>query len=551
MYQSFYNLKIKPFQITTDPKFLWLGEKHKEALATLKYGILENKGFLLLTGDVGTGKTVLIHGLMKLIDISAIVATVPDPGLNTLDFFNFLSEEFEMNRRFDSKGAFLIHLKHFLYKASADDKKVLLIVDEAQRLNNDLIEQIRLLSNIEMDNRKLINIFFVGQSEFNKIINHESNKAVKQRITVSHHIDPLTESESREYIKHRLKIAGCNRELFKSNALHKIYTFSHGYPRLINIICDHALLTGYSAGKKVIDGTVIEECEKELRIPIDDKNKEEDEKTLFEQQETPVAGFRNQSAGKRIGFFAVVILLLLIAGYFLFSFQVKDTPRWKIEDIAPQAYESPTLKAKETYVPGQALDLKAKETDATGQALDSPTLKAEETDATAAAKEASQAEQETSQPTAMPTDDRVIASKDTQQSGPAEIAEQTEQPPKVPEVTPFPDRKIVIYFNHNSNDLPDQAYETLDRIADFMVHNPETKVNINGYTDSRGAYSYNMSVSRFRANMVKGYLVGKGVDPFKIEAQGLGPKDPIASNATEEGRQQNRRVEVELNLDNP
>ena len=517
MYQSFYNLKIKPFQITTDPKFLWLGEKHKEALATLKYGILENKGFLLLTGDVGTGKTVLIHGLMKLIDVSAIVATVPDPGLNTLDFFNFLSEEFEMNRRFDSKGAFLIHLKHFLYKASAADKKVLLIIDEAQRLNHELIEQIRLLSNIEMDNRKLINIFFVGQSEFNSMINQERNKAVKQRITVSYHIDPLTENESREYINHRLKIGGCTRELFKPEALRNIYTFSHGYPRLINIICDHALLTGYSAGKKIIDTAVIKECEKELRIPIDNAGKEDEGKKFFEQQESPLAGFQNQTTGKRIGFFAVIVLLLLVAGYFLFNFQVNDSPRWKIEDIAPQAYDSPTLKAKESYVPGIA-DEKEKKIEL---------------------------------PVDEPSDDTVIAGKNSPQSGQAEIANQTEQLSKVSEVTPFPDRKIVIYFNHNSNDLPEQAYETLDRIADFMVHNPEAKMNINGYTDSSGAYSYNMSVSKFRANMVKGYLVGKGVDPFTIKASGLGPKDPIASNATEKGRQQNRRVEIELNLDNP
>ena len=517
MYQSYYNLKIKPFQITTDPKFLWLGEKHKEALATLKYGILENKGFLLLTGDIGTGKTVLIHGLMKLIDVSAIVAAVPDPGLSTLDFFNFLSEEFEMNRRFDSKGAFLIHLKHFLYKASAADKKVLLIIDEAQRLNNELIEQIRLLSNIEMDNRKLINIFFVGQSEFNKIINDERNKAVKQRITVSHHIDPLTESESREYIKHRLKIAGSTRELFKSDALRNIYTFSHGYPRLINIICDHALLTGYSAGKKVIDSAVIKECEKELRIPIDDAVKENDEKESVEPQESLMAGFQNQSARNRIGFLAVIIVLLLITGYFLFSFQVKDTPRWKIEEIAPQKYDSPTLKAKESYVPGVA----------------------------------DEKEKTVALPAVKPVDDSVVASKNLPQSGTAEIAEQIKPLAKVPEVTPFPDRKIVIYFNHNSNDLPEQAYETLDRIADFMLQNPQTTISINGYTDASGAYSYNMSISKFRANMVKGYLVGKGVETKKIKAAGLGPKDPIASNATEEGRQQNRRVEVELNLDNP
>jgi general secretion pathway protein A len=480
MYQSFYNLKIKPFQITTDPKFLWLGEKHKEALATLKYGILENKGFLLLTGDVGTGKTVLIHGLIKLIDISAIVAAVPDPGLNTLDFFNFLSEEFEMNRRFDSKGAFLIHLKHFLYKASAADKKVLLIIDEAQRLHHELIEQIRLLSNIEMDNRKLINIFFVG-------------------------------------LNHRLKVAGCTRELFKSEALRNIYAFSHGYPRLINIICDHALLTGYSAGKKIIDAAVIKECEKELRIPIDDADNEADQKEFAEKQERPIAVLQNQTTGKRIGFIAVILLLLLIAGYFLFSFQVNDTPRWKIEEIAPQAYDSPTLQAKESYVPGAVNEKESR--------LDLPAAK--------------------------PADDKVSVDKRLPRDEAAEIAKQTEQVSKVPEVRPFPDRKIVIYFNHNSNDLPERAYETLDRIADFMVHNPETQININGYTDASGAYSYNLSISKFRANMVKGYLVGKGVEPLKIKASGLGPKDPIASNATEEGRQKNRRVEVELNLDNP
>ncbi|MGD8302935.1 MAG: AAA family ATPase, partial [Desulfobacterales bacterium] len=353
MYQSFYNLKVKPFQITTDPKFLWLGEKHKEALATLKYGILEDKGFLLLTGDVGTGKTVLIHGLMKIIDVSAIVAAVPDPGLSSIDFFNFLSEEFKMNRHFDSKGAFLIHLKHFLYNASSADKKVLLIIDEAQRLNHGLIEQIRLLSNIEMDNRKLINIFFVGQSEFNKILNEERHKAVRQRISVSYHIDPLTEKESRQYINHRLNVAGCKRELFKPDALRRIYTFSHGYPRLINIICDHALLTGYSGGKKVIDAAVIRECEKELKIPLDQPGKQDKEAEFFEPREVnPFKALQEQSAGKRVGYFVIIILLLVATGYFLFTLQSKDEPRWKMEEIAPQTYDSPTLKAKEAFVPG-------------------------------------------------------------------------------------------------------------------------------------------------------------------------------------------------------
>jgi general secretion pathway protein A len=518
MYQSFYNLKIKPFQITTDPKFLWLGEKHKEALATLKYGILENKGFLLLTGDVGTGKTVLIHGLMKIIDVATIVATVPDPGLSTIEFFNYLSEEFKMNRHFDSKGAFLIHLKHFLLNASSAERKVLLIIDEAQRLNHELIEQIRLLSNIEMDNQKLINIFFVGQSEFNKMLSEERHKAVRQRITVSYHIDPLSEQETREYINHRLKIAGCNQELFKPEAVRRIYAFSQGYPRLINIICDHALLTGYSGGKKAIEAGVIKECEKELQIPIDQPNKNEKEPVFFEpREENPFKVLRNQSTAKRIGYFAVIILLLVATGYFLFMLQSKDEPRWKMDEIAPQSYDSPTLKAKETFVPGVVSENDIMK--------DLPDVKR--------------------------FDEQAMENRNTPASIEPKGADQTEQVAAIPKVKPFPDRKIVIYFKHNSNDLPEQAYLMLDRIAAFMVNNPDANISISGYTDSTGSHSYNISVSQFRANMVKGYLVGKGVDPLKINALGLGPENPIASNETENGRQANRRVEIELNIDNP
>jgi general secretion pathway protein A len=517
MYQSFYNLKIKPFQITTDPRFLWLGDKHKEALATLKYGVLENKGFLLLTGDVGTGKTVLIHGLIKIIDVAAIIATIPDPGLSSIDFFNFLSEEFKMNRRFESKGAFLIHLKHFLYNASKTDKKVLLIVDEAQRLNNELIEQIRLLSNIELDNRKLINIFFVGQSEFNKMLSEECNKAVRQRITVNYHIDPLTEQETHEYINHRLKVGGSSRELFKPEAVREIYSFSHGYPRLVNIICDHALLTGYSVGKKIIDAAVIKECEKELKLPLNDTRPERNVREAVEPNESPFAVLQNQSAGKRVGYFAVIVLLLLVTGYFLFNLQLKDSPRWKMEDIAPQTYDSPTLKAKESFVPGTV-----------GEEVMKKEL-----------------------PIVKKFDEQAVESNDAPAPGQKSIASQKDELSSDPQVRPFPDRKIVVYFKHNSNDLPERAYDILDRIADFMVNNPKARLNINGYTDSSGAHSYNVSVSQFRANMVKGYLVGKGVDPLKIKALGLGPESPIAGNETEEGRQMNRRVEIELNLDNP
>ncbi len=256
-----------PFEMSPDPKFIWLSEKHKEALATLKYGILENKGFLLLNGDVGTGKTTLINCLLNENDTDAIIASIPDPDLSKDDFFLLLSKEFNLNMDFNTKGEFLIQFENFLLNTYSEDKKALLIIDEAQRLNQQLLDQIRLLSNIEKPYAKLINIFFVGQNEVNELIKDEQNKALRQRIAVHSTIEPLTESETRDYIKHRLKIAGSEEEIFNSKAIYEIYSYSKGYPRLINAICDRALLTGYVSDIKKIDSKIIKKCAEELIIP--------------------------------------------------------------------------------------------------------------------------------------------------------------------------------------------------------------------------------------------------------------------------------------------
>lgn len=268
MYLKYYHLALKPFDLSLKPGFLWLGEQHAEALATLNYGIKDDLGFLLLTGDVGAGKTALIRRLTNNLDRSTIVAHITDPGLAPLDFFKILAEEFGMGSEFHTKGEFLIALEKFLHQAYADKKKVLLIIDEAQRLNNILLDQIRVLSNIERSDCKLINIFFVGQPEFKNMLLTDSNRALHSRIAVRYHIEPLTESEIAQYIGHRLKKAGATHNVFQTDAVHEIYKYTGGYPRSINIICDHALLTGYSSGLEKIDATVIKECVQELEIQV-------------------------------------------------------------------------------------------------------------------------------------------------------------------------------------------------------------------------------------------------------------------------------------------
>lgn len=298
MYLSFYHLKHKPFQIDTDPRFLWLGEKHKEAMATLKYGVLDSRGFLLLTGDVGTGKTTLINGLLRTLDKKTSVAFIRDPGLEPLDFLIYTAHAFGMDAgAVTSKASFLIQFEKFLWYANENNRRLLLIIDEAQRMTQELLEEVRLLSNIDKEEDKLLSIFFVGQIEFNDKLLQYENRALRQRIAINYNIDTLTESETREYIKHRLRVSATEenvgffapvgkkadgkygqqgmrlplpevlKDVFSEDALHSVYEFSKGYPRLINIICDRALLTGYLEEAAVITQKHIQECTKELEIP--------------------------------------------------------------------------------------------------------------------------------------------------------------------------------------------------------------------------------------------------------------------------------------------
>ena len=266
MYLEHYGLKVKPFQISADPRFLWLGSKHKEALAILKYGIFDNRGFLLLSGDVGTGKTTLIHALIRDLGDDTVVATVPDPGLELMDFYRYIARAFGLQAPFETKEKFLEVFKAFLLHNESQNKKVLLIIDEAQRLTSDLLEEIRLLSNIEKDYTKLLNIFFVGQNEFNDIILKQKNRPLRQRITINYNIDPLEQHEVMEYINFRLGVAGCKDPLFTGDAVKEVFAFSEGYPRLINIVCDHALLTGFVQGLARITGSIVSECAEELSI---------------------------------------------------------------------------------------------------------------------------------------------------------------------------------------------------------------------------------------------------------------------------------------------
>jgi general secretion pathway protein A len=263
-----------------------LSEKHQKAFETLKEGILERDGCVMLAGDIGTGKTTLIKRLVKLDDVAAIFVTINDPDLDALDFFNVLASEFQMGRRFSGKEEFLAAFRHFLLNAFSSYKKVLLIIDEAQRLNHQILQEIVGLSDLKMAGRKLLKVFFVGQLEFNAMLMREENRAVLQGIAAHYYLEPLSEAETERYIGHRLNVAGSEQRIFTPEAVEEIYALSKGYPRKINVICDNALLYGYRAGLKSIGRGIIQKCRRDLPGEADHGEALEKEKLVAGVEES-------------------------------------------------------------------------------------------------------------------------------------------------------------------------------------------------------------------------------------------------------------------------
>jgi type II secretory pathway predicted ATPase ExeA len=267
MYLAHFDLHEKPFQLNTDPRFLWLGQDHKEALATLRYGVLENKGLLLLTGEIGTGKTTLVSALVdQLDDESVVVAQLPDPGLTRREFFYLVSRKFGIDRPVHDKETFTDTFGEFLDDICTHKKKALLIIDEAQIMGSRVLQEVRLLSNLEYRHTKPLNIFLVGQTEFNQKLLKPENRAIKERIAVNCNLKPLVEPETAAYIAYRLQVAGTQKRIFTDDAVREIQSFSKGSPRQINILCDLALVRGYAENAKILDSRMIEECEERILV---------------------------------------------------------------------------------------------------------------------------------------------------------------------------------------------------------------------------------------------------------------------------------------------
>lgn len=255
MYQDYFGISENPFSIIPNPSYLYMSQRHQEALAHLLYGVSESGGFVLLTGEVGTGKTTICRALMEQLPDNTDLALILNPKLTETELMAAICDEMRIPYPISTKSLkdFFDFMNHYLLRAHADGRNPVLMIDEAQNLHPEVLELIRLLTNLETAHKKLLQIILVGQPELNHTLAQPEMRQTAQRITARYHLEPLGLVETRGYIEHRLKVAGLDTRIFTNGAVKTVHKAARGIPRLINSICDRALLAAYVEGKKSID----------------------------------------------------------------------------------------------------------------------------------------------------------------------------------------------------------------------------------------------------------------------------------------------------------
>lgn len=271
MYKQFYNLKCNPFEITPDPTFLYASAKHQVALTAICYGILGRKGFAVMTGEVGTGKTLLVRSLLKVITRQSMACSyIFNSKLDPCDFLRLVVFDFGLTGTGKSKGELLVELNSYLLACHQKKITAVLVIDEAHHLSTEVLEEIRLLMNLETPQEKLLQILLVGQPELDAKLDSFELRQLKQRIAVRCQLDPLNQEETKEYIQHRLRIAGSDcteaANLFPSDAVAIIHRYSSGIPRLINLVCENALLIACDTKARCVTPAILDAITRNFRL---------------------------------------------------------------------------------------------------------------------------------------------------------------------------------------------------------------------------------------------------------------------------------------------
>ncbi|MBW8189695.1 AAA family ATPase [Neiella marina] len=272
MYTEFFGLSEVPFSIAPDPAYLFLSDRHREALAHLTFGFNDTGGFVLLTGEVGTGKTTVCRCLLEQLPANTRTAFILNPALDAQELLAAICDELHLpyDAHLDTIKILFDRLRDHLLERHDDGENTVLIIDEAQHLRPEVLEQLRLLTNLETNKKKLLKVVLIGQPELQELLRQRELRQLAQRITARYHLLPLSREEVIQYVQHRLKVAGCQRPIFTRNALNQLHKLSDGVPRLINLLCDRAMLAAYAAQQWQVDGKLLKAASREVQGLVED-----------------------------------------------------------------------------------------------------------------------------------------------------------------------------------------------------------------------------------------------------------------------------------------
>jgi general secretion pathway protein A len=500
----------------------------------------------------------LINALVRSLNTSTIVATIPDPNLPVSEFFRCLLTAFNISSAVNGKLDFLFQFANFLKKCRDSHKNTLIIIDESQRIPMDLLDEIRALSNIEMGTLGLLNVFFVGQNEFNEKLSHQSCRAIRQRITVNYHLEKLSERETKNYIDHRLKVAGSTRKIFADDAISAIYSFSHGCPRLINIMCEKALLTGYVRELNMITEATIRDCGKQLRLH-DGNSPKHVAKRFSKPTSSSKVDF---SFVRKTLVYGVLLVFLVIAGYTAYSLDYSQYVS-HIERYYGRIYQGlvRNISKSETQK-----DDSAKTATADGKSSSASARPGQRPDSQAVIRTGTDLPQEGSQTQGSPlnqqkeeiapadplgegTDDHsspapanAVASAPGRSRPALESGVQQAGAP----ASPFQGIKLVVPFTHDSRGLSPATLRMLDKVASVALRHPKTTILLRVYPQ-RGADPGQIDdqARRQRASITQ-YFIERKISASRIttihpDQRGLLERGPSLETSGRDGR-----IEIEL-----
>lgn len=572
MYRSFYRLTTLPFAKRPDPPFWWVGKKQRSSLAALNQGILEEQGFLLLSGDAGTGKTTLCRVLTEGLDHGVLWTALADPRLERLDFYHAIAAGFAFGGPFVSKVEFLLQIGQFLQQTGTAGKRVLLLIDDSHELSQELLEDLRLLVNIGNEEEKLLNILLVGRQELNHLLEQPKNRAIYQRLTVREEIIPLTSGETAEYLHHRLLAAGAVEKLFTDAAVQAIYTLSGGVPQQINALAEQVLMVGAGRRLPVIGDETVLYCARSLGLAVD----------LIGSVDNPGAadlagggvmgekepGTPRSGRQARRGFFsgkgrwvpALAACGLLLGGYLWLDrgpssphldqvSVARGNPPAGISTVPPQ--EEAALPERTDIAPLPELSsgtsaeppLREQQPQADPPNELPPVAQAAEIFSSGPAREA--AEDLPALPLPRLSAELVKVRLEPEEDS-AMAEEEVAERPVEPVTVPPEMRRMVLVILADELSLTRASTRELNTFAEKLRDYPQATLLVKGFVSSLNNSPENIRLSSARALAVKELLVARGVAAERIIAKGMGNLEPIASNATALGRRQNRRVEIEV-----